>query len=319
MSQQFGRYIMASDVVVPTGMNIELAVAVAKADLGRFTQYESPNTGELYTVARADFLAADDLQGKTHELLSIMLNSLLSKLPSSLKPLPLLLSLPSSVSQIMVQEWLESSEYAHLISNIQVSEQGGNRFVRECIEAMKELDVLVCIAVDSLFEQIDDLIEQSCVMSKSNPWGVIPSEGAAGMVLTKKSIVETLKLRPQASVLFASFDLESNDRRGCTRLVRKASKYTQQFGQIYSDMTNERSHIEDYGFAIGARSECFAKPQDAILTNEWWGTLGRASGIATVATFAHLHDDPQPGSLMLFDQLHSRSLLQLQNCGGTLK
>ena len=37
-------------------------------------------------------------------------------------------------------------------------------------------------------------------MSTNNPWGVIPSEGGAGLILCRRNTIETLKLKPQAQL-----------------------------------------------------------------------------------------------------------------------
>ncbi|GLR73199.1 hypothetical protein [Aliivibrio sifiae] len=307
MNQRYGQFVLDSEIATSTGMNVELAIAVAKADIDRFSTYE--NDGDKYTIAELDYIKADDLFEKTKQLLIEVLVPVLERLHISLKPLPLLLSIPASLSRHDIRDWLSESEYSAYLSNITISKHQGNLFMAECLQSLDEPDAVLCIAVDSPLSEIEILIENRQVMSAKNPWGMIPSEGAAGMVLTKRNVIDTLKIAPQSQLMYMGFDKASEDRRGCSRLIRQACKSHSNLGVVYSDMTNQRAHVEDYGFAIGARSEALPNAQEINLTNEYWGTLGGASGIATIASMNYLHDNETLASLFLFDQFNTRSLL----------
>lgn len=307
MSQFYGQFVLDSEIATPTGMNVELAVAVGKADIDRFSSYES--NGKKYTIAELEYINAANPLEKTKQLLIEVLVPLLDRLHISLKPLPLLLSIPSSLSRHEIRDWLSESEYSAYLSNITVSKHQGNAFMAECLQSLDEPDAVLCIAVDSLLDDIDNLIENQQVMYAKNPWGMIPSEGAAGMILTKRNVLETLKITPQSQLIFMGFDWASSDRRGCSRLIRQACKSHSDLGIVYSDMTNQRSHVEDYGFAIGARSEALPNAQNVTLTNEYWGTMGGASGISTIVTMNYLHDTEALASVFLFDKSNTRSLL----------
>ena len=307
MNQRYGQFVLDSEIATSTGMNVELAIAVAKADIDRFSTYES--NGDKYTIAELDYIEADDLFEKTKQLLIEVLVLLLERLHISLKPLPLLLSIPASLSRHDIRDWLSESEYSAYLSNITISKHQGNLFMAECLQSLDEPDAVLCIAVDSLLSEIESLIENRQVMSAKNPWGMIPSEGAAGMVLTKRNVIDTLKITAQSQLMYMGFDKVSEDRRGCSRLIRQACKSHSNLGVVYSDMTNQRAHVEDYGFAIGARNEALPNAQQVNLTNEYWGTLGGASGIATIASMNYFHDSNSLASLFLFDQFNTRSLL----------
>ena len=307
MSQRYGQFILDSEIATSTGMNVELAIAVAKADIDRFSTYESH--GDKYTIAELDYIQSDDLFEKTKQLLIEVLVPLLNRLHISLKPLALVLSIPAPLSHHDIRDWLNESEYSAYLSNITVSKHQGNLFMVECLQSLDDLDAVLCIAIDSTLNEIEGFIENKQVMSAKNPWGMIPSEGAAGMILTKRNVIETLKITPKYQLMFMGLDKASADRRGCSRLIRQACESHSNLGVVYSDMTNQRAHVEDYGFAIGARSEALSNAQNVVLTNEFWGTLGGASGIATIASMNYLHNSEELGSLFLFDQVHTRSLL----------
>ena len=307
MSQPHGLFVLDSEIATPTGMNVALAVAVAKADIDRFSNHES--NGDKYTVAAVEYIQAPDAFEKTKQLIIEVLVPLLDRLHIFLKPLPLLLSIPTSLSDHDLRDWLSESEYSAYLSHITISKYQGNAFMVECLQSLNEPDAILCIAVDSLLDDIDNLIATQQVMNAKNPWGMIPSEGAAGMVLSKKNVIETLKIKPQSQLMSMGFDWKSSDRRGCSRLIRQASKLHDNLGVVYSDMTNQRAHVEDYGFAIGARSEVLPNAQQVVLMNEYWGTLGGASGIATIAAMHFLHDTDALATLFLFDQFNTRSLL----------
>lgn len=303
------QYILDSDVVVPTGMNTELAIAVAQADIDRFAAHEENN--EKYTVATLEFVDQTSLMTKVQETLSLLITPLLDRLHISLKPLPLLLSVPQDISEHDLRDWISESDFSDYLSTIKFSRNNGNAFLQECLNSLAEPDAIMCIAIDSLYDKKETLISAKEVMSGSNPWGVLPSEGGAGMVLTKRNVLDTLKLIPQSKIMYSQFDWHSNDRRGCSRLIRAVSKKYNNLGPIYSDMTNQRAHTEDYGFAIGARSEVIPNAQQVTLTNEFWGTIGGSSGIATLATMNYLSTINVTSTAFLFDQNNTRSLFIL--------
>ncbi|MEI8638911.1 hypothetical protein [Vibrio coralliilyticus] len=41
MSNVYGRYVLDVDVLTPMGMNLDISLAVAQADLARFNQHRS--------------------------------------------------------------------------------------------------------------------------------------------------------------------------------------------------------------------------------------------------------------------------------------
>ncbi|GGK42376.1 hypothetical protein [Aliivibrio fischeri] len=303
------QYILDSDIVVPTGMNTELAIAIARADIDRFATYEDGN--EKYTVASLEFVDQTCLMTKVQETLNVLITPLLDRLHVSLKPLPLLLSVPQEISEHDLRNWIDESDFSDYLSNIKFSKNSGNAFLQECLNSLAEPDAIMCIAIDSLYEKKEALMSSRDAMSGTNPWGVLPSEGGAGMVLTKRNVLDTLKLIPQSKIVYSQFDWHSSDRRGCARLIRAASKHHDNLGPIYSDMTNQRAHTEDYGFAIGARSEVIPYAQQVTLTNEFWGTIGGGSGIATLATMNHLSSVGILSTAFLFDQNNTRSLFIL--------
>lgn len=314
MNNRLGRYVLAGDVITPSGMNLDISLAVAQADLARFSQRVDNGGVDRYTYARVDFWLGETLQDKVQTAVATLLDSLLGKLPKSLKPIPLLLSLPDKVDAQPLVDWLEESQYDKWISQIDTSYSGSVTLLNEAFAKLDHHDALLCVAVDSLVDDLDQLIESGVAMGNKNPWGVIPSEGAAGLVVTKKNIVDTLKLKPLSRICYTARESGVSDRRGMMRLTRKAAKACDHLGSIYSDMSNDRTDTEDYGFAIGARAEQFTNPQNPFLINELWGTLGKCSALALMATFNHVHRSTAPASLMLFGRDGQRAIMQLELC-----
>ncbi len=206
MKNSHGRYILAAEVATPMGINLDLSLALAKADLGRFNQQVAENGIDKYTYANIDFIDGEDVFSRSQALVSLLLNALLKPLNRSLKPIPLILSVPSSVSIVKLQQWLEESDFSKSISNIEVVHQSGPKHLETSLKALDKYDALISICLDSPVQMLDELIEQKQVLSSNNPWGIIPSEGGAGMVLARKNIVETLKLKPIAR--FGHFNAE---------------------------------------------------------------------------------------------------------------
>lgn len=311
MDNSTGRYVLGMEVVTPTGMNLDIASSVAKADLSRFEQRTGDDGIERFTYAKIEYTQHDVLFEKICELSGYLIESLLKQLPRALKLIPLLIAVPHKVPLSKMQHWLEQSDYSSYLSTIEVVHASGPSFILHAMKSLDKYDALICVSLDSLVDSIDDLIDNAMVMSSSNPWGIIPSEGGAGLLLCRRSTISTLNLVPKAELGYIDIVLESIDRRGMFRLVQRASKQLEAFGEVYSDMSNLRAHTEDYGFALGAKAERFTHPQQPNLINDLWGTMGCCSSLALIAFAIHNHHFKQETTLLMFDTNGDKGLLQL--------
>ncbi|RIW01260.1 hypothetical protein [Vibrio harveyi] len=314
MPNSTGRYVLGMEVMTPTGMNLDVATSVAKADLARFDQMAGKDGIERFTFATIEYTKESELFGKTCELTAHLLDSLLVQLPRSLKPIPLLISVPTTISLAKIQEWLGESDYSDFLSVVEAVHASGPSFVLQAMKSMDKYDSMMCISVDSTVSSMQELIDDAMVMSTNNPWGVIPSEGGAGLILCRRNTLETLKLKPQAQLGYIDTELNTADRRGMFRLVQRVSKKLDSFGEVYSDMTNLRAHTEDYGFALGAKAERFIDPEQPNLINELWGTMGSCSSLALIAFTVKNHHFNHPASLLMFDFNGDKGMLQLLAC-----
>ncbi|MCK6263553.1 hypothetical protein KP803_09745 [Vibrio sp. ZSDE26] len=311
MSLSSGRFIIGADVVTPTGMNLEMALSVAKADLSLFSQKSVENKPERFTYANVEFLSSDDQEERSVEMLNILINSLLKQIPKPLKPIPLYVSIPDVLKTHSVKEKLEQLECNRWISNITLCHSTGIQFLQKSLKALDRSDALLSICVDSLYHRCPELIEDGVVMSDENPWGLIPSEGAGGLILTKANILDTLKIKPLAE--FGQLLSEhSDDRRGMMRLIREVSKTNECLGNVYSNMTNKRSETEAYGFAIGARAEKFTNPQQPFLINTLWGSLGESSVNTLISTVINEQTSNNLASLFLFSQSNENAIITMK-------
>ncbi|WDZ74435.1 hypothetical protein PWW31_19175 [Vibrio harveyi] len=314
MPNSIGRYVLGMEVMTPTGMNLDVATSVAKADLARFDQMVGKDGIERFTFATIEYTKESELFGKTCELTAHLLDSLLVQLPRSLKPIPLLISVPTTISLVKIQEWLGESDYSDFLSVVEAVHASGPSFVLQAMKSMDKYDAMMCISVDSTVSSMQELIDDAMVMSTNNPWGVIPSEGGAGLILCRRNTLETLKLKPQAQLGYIDTELNTADRRGMFRLVQRVSKKLDSLGEVYSDMTNLRAHTEDYGFALGAKAERFIDPEQPNLINELWGTMGSCSALALIAFTVKNHHFNHPASLLMFDFNGDKGMLQLLAC-----
>ncbi|AUI87865.1 hypothetical protein BS333_15840 [Vibrio azureus] len=312
MLNSTGRYVLGCEVVTPAGMNLDIATAVAKADLGLFNQHTVEGGLERFACTKIEYTQSQDSFEKICELTSTILDSLLLQMPRVLKPAPLLISVPSSISLLKMQQWLEESTYSDYLSLVAVFHASGPQFLIQAVKELDKYDALMCISLDSTVELLEQLIEKQQVVSTDNPWGFIPSEGGAGLVLGRRNIVETLKLQPKAEFSYLDTELETQDRRGMFRLVQRAAKTLASFGQPYTDMTNLRAHTEDYGFALGAKAERFINPEEPTSINELWGTMGSGSALTLVGFAAQYHQGNHPALLLMFDPSGDKALVQLR-------
>ena len=102
MHNSTGRYVLGMEVMTPTGMNLDIASAVSYADLGRFDQCVGDDGIERFTYAKIEYTKEIEQFEKTCELITHLLDSLLEQLPRSLKPIPLLIAVPASISLVKV-------------------------------------------------------------------------------------------------------------------------------------------------------------------------------------------------------------------------
>lgn len=314
MHNSTGRYVLGMEVMTPTGMNLDIATSVANADLARFAQVVGKDGIERFTFAKIEYTKESALFEKTCELTANLLDSLLVQLPRSLKPIPLLIAVPTTISLVKMQEWLGESDYSDFLSVVEAVHASGPSFVLQAMKSLDKYDAMMCISVDSMVDTMQALIDDAMVMSTNNPWGIIPSEGGAGLILCRRNTVETLKLKPQAQLGYIDTELNTSDRRGMFRLVQRATKKLDSFGEVYSDMTNLRMHTEDYGFALGAKAERFTNPEQPQLINELWGTMGSSSSLALIGFTVKNHHFNQHASLLMFDFNGDKGLLQLLAC-----
>ncbi|MCW8348655.1 hypothetical protein MD535_21945 [Vibrio sp. ZSDZ65] len=306
-----GGYILGMEVVTPTGMNLDIATEVARSDLGRFGHQVAEDGLERFSYAKVEFTKHQNVEEKLQEMLGYVVESLVRQLPRVLNPIPLLIALPKGIEAVHVREWIIGSALNEYISHVETIQVEGPRVVTHALKAMEKYDALMCVSADSLVSQMASLTEKKAVMSNLNPWGLIPSEGAAGIVLCRKNLIDTLKLTPKAQLGYVEVDDNPADRRGIYRLVQKASRVMDCFGEVYSDMTNLRAHTEDYGFALGSRAEYFTNPNQPKLINELWGTMGCCSSLALIAFTIREHHFKQPASLLIFGENKAKAFVQL--------
>ncbi|MCL9783483.1 hypothetical protein M9194_18815 [Vibrio sp. S4M6] len=298
--------ILASEVAVPTGMNLSIAHAVSHSDLARFSLYDFDQ--QAYTIAPIEYLEAGEIESRVKQLILLIIDPLLSKLPQALKPLPLLISIPHTLNQSKMLDWLEQQAFSQYISKITICYSAGIEVLQQCTGSLDSCDVTMCVCVDSVLENVESLAEQGEVLGKETPWGVIPGEGAAGIVMGKGGTIRQLKIGCESTMSYVDYDWKSDDRRGCLRLARKAKEWVKNIDAIHSDMVNLRSHTEDLGFALSV----LPNPSSVTSTNEWWGTIGSASVLATLSSFQCLPNHIQSGLVYLFDQHHARALIKLE-------
>ena len=65
MPNSTGRYVLGMEVMTPTGMNLDVATSVAKADLARFDQMVGKDGIERFTFATIEYTKESELFGKT--------------------------------------------------------------------------------------------------------------------------------------------------------------------------------------------------------------------------------------------------------------
>ncbi|MEZ9051810.1 MULTISPECIES: hypothetical protein [unclassified Vibrio] len=311
MNNNSARFVIGMEAMTPTGMNLDIATTVAKADLGRFDQQVAGDGIERFTYASIEYISSTSLFDKCSVLIESLIDSLLKQLPTSLKPIPLLVNVPGSISAVEMSQWLSECKHCDSISRYEVVQQSGPSYLTTSLAKLNQFDAIMSISVDSLVDDLSDLIEAGDVMSSTNPWGIIPSEGGAGVILCRNNLVKTLKLKPLAQLGYFDLEAANTTRRTMMKLVRNASRKIKNFGPVFTDMTNLRSHTEDYGFALGARAEYFENPQQPTLINDLWGTLGRCSALALLASAIRDAPNSKQVTLLMFDIQGERALLQL--------
>ena len=312
MSNSLGRYVLGGEVITPCGMNLDISTAVAKADLDRFMQREGEEVTDRFLCANIEFLEQVDWFDRCTELLLVMLESLFQKLPRSLHTIPLIIGVPESIEAVKLQDWLNETPFASKISYCEVLHDSGALVLNRALTLLDNYDALLCISIDSLINELEKWVEQGKVLSSECPWGIIPSEGSAGLILCRHNTIETLKLKPKSKITYFDLELDTTDRRGMFRLVQRASKHLSHLGAVFSDMTSLRAHTEDYGYVLGAKAKKFTHPQQPLLINELWGTMGRCSLFVLMVYAAYYSDVEQPSILLSFDLYGDKALLQMQ-------
>ncbi|UTM59792.1 hypothetical protein L4174_017115 [Photobacterium sp. CCB-ST2H9] len=315
MSATSARYLLSADAVTAAGFNLDVSVAVAQANLDMYETRILGEGDEKATVAPVCYLDTEEsVTDRLLSLLTLLVNQLTVQLPGSLSSVPLYVRMPDVATQRMLDEWLaqlqQDEDSQKTISRVVLSHVSGHQHFSEVQKALNDEEVLIAVSIDSPIAKLDELSEQQWLQTNRQPWGVIASEGAAGAILASRSFVEAMKIKPLA-VLDSWCHEPGEDFRLMSRVLRRQCKTVDDFGLLFSDMTNLRQHQEDYGFAIGARGERLVNPEQIILSHSLWGYLGDASLFATLALAVHHNSQHLIRSLFLFGADSSRAMLTL--------
>ncbi|MCG2838966.1 hypothetical protein L6J37_19215 [Photobacterium sp. WH77] len=315
MSLSTARYILCADAVTAAGFNLDISVAVAQADLDMYETRPVADADSKATVAPITYLDAEEnTADKYFAMLALLVTQLAVNLPGSLPPAPLYVRMPQAITQSQLENWYQTwradSGLEKVLGRVVLSHHTEHTHFSDVLKSLNEEEVVMAISVDSPLSALDVLSQRNLLQTAQHPWGVIASEGAAGAVLASRSLVEALKLTPQARL--DSWHCEQGaGEQLMSSALRKQSKAVDDFGLLFSDMTNLRSQNEEYGFAIGARGERLTNPEQLVLSHSLWGYLGEASLFATLALALHHTDSQRVRSVFLFGANDSRAMMTL--------
>ncbi|KDM91099.1 hypothetical protein [Photobacterium galatheae] len=315
MSSSSARYVLCADAVTAAGFNLDVSVAVARASLDMYETRCLGEGDEKATVAPVTYLDTEESEtDRMLGMLTLLVNQLTVQLPGSLSAVPLYVRMPESVTQRLIDEWLtqlqQDEDSQKTISRVVLSHASGHQHFSEVQKALNDEEVLIAVSVDSPMARLNDLAEQQWLQTNQHPWGVIASEGAGGAILASRSFVEAMKIKPLAALDNWCYETGESTHL-MSRVLRRQSKAVDDFGLLFSDMTNLRHHQEDYGFAVGARGERLVNPEQIIVSHTLWGYLGDASLFATLALAVHHQDQHFVRSLFLFGADSGRAMLTL--------
>ncbi|MDA9556563.1 hypothetical protein N9R79_03535 [Vibrio sp.] len=309
--------IVSAEAVTPNGFDLDMSLSLSKAKVSPFTQGHHQKTHQKYTYAHAEFIKDDGLENESYDsddpesdskrlhtllvdLEHVLKSQLLTQLqsvanetnrhPINQFQLPLLIGVPERVDIPHLRSLLQQTLSPTLYSQLIIEPFGGVQLLSLALTLQAQYSALMVISVDSLLCFQEALVDRQLVLSKSSSWGMIPSEGAAGVVLMSSTYRHALGLPPCPMIDVALFSEPGS--RGSMDLLKLARQIKKQrrevkkdmtFGYLVSDKTGLYQDEESYGFFMGAMAQHCDRRIPPMMLEKYWGTIGQASCCSVLA------------------------------------
>jgi 3-oxoacyl-[acyl-carrier-protein] synthase-1 len=156
-------------------------------------------------------------------------------------------------------------------------------------------DACLVAGVDSYLEPETLEWLESCDQLHSagrfnNAWGLVPGEGAAALLLMRKSVARQCGLDPLAEVLGTAATVEPHRIKtdsvclgeGLTAAFRTALAALppgRKVSDVYCDLNGEPYRADEYGFACLRTREYFEAASDMVAPADCWGDVAAAGGV----------------------------------------
>ncbi len=141
---------------------------------------------------------------------------------------------------------------------------------------------------------------QEMLHSSSNPWGLIPGEGAGFCLLVSDQIIEELNIAAVAHILAGATTREKNlintdtvcSGQGLSQAISFVPQESDpsefdKIDQIICDLNGLRYRADEFGFSTVKNAKQFKTPGDFVAPADCWGDVGAASGPLFISLAVH--------------------------------
>jgi 3-oxoacyl-[acyl-carrier-protein] synthase-1 len=298
-------HVVSVGAITPLGSSAALSFAAVHARLSR-TRLEDGDDGVSYHRAVVDALPAElSRLGRLKALLASALEDALAPLPalqarsaSLPRAIPLWLALPEGVRSAEV--CAERSEFGTAMWPV-VTLSGGRASGLLALQAaasaiaqgQHELALVAGVDVQSDKESVAALALAGRLLTDDNPWGIVPSEGAAALLLMSSRLLARLGLVSLGVIEAVAASRDDAQQRGVPCIgeglsqachgVLDSARQQARAAEIYGDLNGERAQADEWGYSAPRLAQRCREVTDAQMPALWWGDQGHATGTLLVS------------------------------------
>lgn len=312
--------IIGTGASTAVGYSAPTTAASVRAGINRIAQhpYMLDSHGDAFITAHAQYLPIlINCLERCWELGLSAANEAMGVIgspPADIKKIPVIIGLPGirpGFTEKMAGEIAARFErFTHPFCQLSPVEtiRGGHSAGLTALE--KGCDIIsrghapLCLVggIDSWInpDDLEWLDYQGMLHSSSNPWGMVPGEGAGFCLLASEKTIEALDIPGLAKIPASSTAREKNlintDRvctgEGLSHAVSLAAGESAplEFGeidQIICDLNGLRYRADEFGFAFVKNGKLFKAPGDFMAPADHWGDVGAASGPLFISLAVH--------------------------------
>ncbi|HEY6880074.1 MAG TPA: beta-ketoacyl synthase N-terminal-like domain-containing protein, partial [Polyangiales bacterium] len=295
-------HVAGMGAITPLGTSAALSCAAVRARLSR-AQLDEAEDGVGYHRALVDALPPDlPRLARLRALLASALGDALASLHASVAPgrpraVPLWLALPEDVrAHDLLDDSMDDLSLS-LMEPVRCGQASSLVALKAAVQSIAggrhELALVAGVDVRSDEQSVAALVRAEQLLTDDNAWGLVPSEGAAAVLITSARVRKRLGLPSLGVVAAAAETRDDAERRGLPCIGEGLSQACHEVldalpeqaraGEIYGDLSGLRARADEWGYTAPRLATRCRDVTEAHMPAQWWGDQGHATGMLLVA------------------------------------